>query len=330
VELTRPGSEIAPGPLGSPIVTVVIPTHHRPQRLARLLDALRSQDAPAGSFRVVVVEDGASPPTEDLLDAELTRGELELEVIRNSVAEGPAKARNAGWRQARTPLIAFTDDDCVPVPAWLSEGLRIHEKLPDAVIQGPTEPAPDEKAQISLWSHTVIQKRLGPNYETCNIFYPRAVLESQAGFDESFGPRSAGEDTDLAWRALEAGHRIVFAPRAQVFHAVEHVGLRGKLRLAQRWTPCVRVIAEHPQTRVMLQRGVFWNVWHYLLLRALVSLAGPGWLRRLVLTRYVLQLRARGRTLGAGAWSVPFFLMLDTVETVAIVRGAIRYRTLVL
>ena len=53
--------------------------------------------------------------------------------------------------------------------------------------------------------------------QTCNIAYPVALLERMDGFDEDF-PAPAGEDTDLAQRALSAGAELVGAPDALVYH----------------------------------------------------------------------------------------------------------------
>jgi glycosyltransferase involved in cell wall biosynthesis len=320
--------------VNEPAVSVVVATHNRPARLARLLAALRAQDSQG--FEVIVVDDGSGPETAAVLERELARRELALRVIGHPVARGPAAARNAGWSQARAEFIAFTDDDCTPAPGWLTAALELHAQHPAAIIQGPTEPDPSERGQLTVFSHTVRQTKLGPNYETCNVFYPRSVLAAMDGFDETFAAsegrvlRPVGEDTDLAWRALEAGHTAMFAPGAIVFHAVEDVGPVGALRLAARWTPSIRVLADHPQTRVVLERGVFWNVWHYLLWRSILLLAAPAWLRRPLLLRYLLQLAARGRDRRAGPWAVPFFILHDAVECAAVFRGAVRYRTLVL
>jgi GT2 family glycosyltransferase len=226
--------------------------------------------------------------------------------------------------------VAFTDDDCRPTPGWLEAALAACAACPGAVIQGPTRPDPTESDRGGWLSHTVCIERLGPQYETCNIVYPQALLECLGGFDESFGLRPAGEDTDLAWRAIESGATTAFAPEAVVWHAVEHVGAGGRLRIAARWGPVVRVLAEHPGSRAILFRGRFWNVWHYLLWRSLLSAAGPAWLRRLVLARHLLTLRERARREGAGRGGIAFLLVHDVVECWAIARGAIRYRTLVL
>ena len=135
---------------------------------------------------------------------------------------------------------------------------------------------------------------------------------------------------DLALRAIERGVEPVFAPEAGVRHAVEPIGVRGLLRISSRWGPAVRVYAEHPQARENLYRGRFWNVWHYLLWRSLLAIAGPGWLRRLIVARHLISLRKRAHELGGGDWAIPVLLLDDAVECLAIARAAICYRTFVL
>ncbi len=265
-----------------------------------------------------------------MIAEELARHELCLGALHHAVTRGPAGGRNSGWRVAKAPLIAFTDDDCVPREDWLTAALAVHRERPSTVVQGRTEPDPAELESGGLLSHTQRIEQLGPEYQTCNIFSPRTVRESLDGFDERFGLAPAGEDTDLAWRAIEAGFGTVFAPNAVVRHAVDRVGVRGTLRLAARWSALPRVFAQHPQLRATLNRGVFWTVWHYLLWRSLLALLAPAWLRRLVLTMHLLELRKRARSGGAGPWAIPFLLVHDAVECWALARGAVRYRTLVL
>jgi GT2 family glycosyltransferase len=310
----------------SPQLSVVVCTHDRPERLSALLSSLERQTLAAGAFEVIVVDDGSEPPA--LADGAATAANVRL--IRNHVTSGPAAARNRGWRLARGALIGFTDDDCIADPRWLEAALAAAERNPGAIVQGRTEPVPDELDRLGVLSRTVRVERLGPHYETCNIFYPRALLEELGGFDEAYGTRPAAEDTDLAWRALERGYRAVFADGALVDHAVERLGATGMLRVATRWSEATRVLREHPQTRVMLYRGLFWNVWHYLMWRSVLSSLAPAWLRRLLITRHLLELRKRARVEGGGPWAVPFYLVHDAVECWAIARGAIRYRTWVL
>lgn len=320
------GASAAPG---APVVTVAVATHDRPDRLASLLQALRAQTL-SEAFEVVVVDDGSGPETAAVLDAERARDDLDLLVLRHERARGPSAARNAGWRAARAPLVAFTDDDCAPAPGWLAAGLEAHEGNPQGIVQGRTEPEPAGVEREGVLTRTLRVRRLGPWYETANMFYPRELLAALGGFDEAFGLRPGGEDTDLAHRALGAGRHAVFAANALVHHAVEDLGVTGTLRQAWRWTATVRVFADHPEMRAELNRGVFWSGWHWMVLRSLLALAAPRWLRRFLLLRHALQLHSRARREGAGWWAVPVLLVRDVVETAAVIRGAVRYRTFVL
>ncbi len=309
-----------------PRVSVVVATRDRPERLAALLAALEAQTLAPEEFEIVVVDDASDPPAR-------VPGDGRLRLLRNDAPRGPGGARNAGWRAARGALIAFTDDDCRPRPRWLEAGLAAHEAAREAVVQGATEPDPEERGRLGPFSRTVRVEQLGPQYETCNVFYPRELLERLGGLDEGFGLRPGGEDTDLAWRAIEAGRPTVFCPDAVVRHAVFDLGPRGALRDASRWTETVRVFGRHPAARTMLDHRIFWNVWHYLLVRSILALLLPRRLRALrwaILARHALSLRSRARRAGGGPALMAFLVVYDLVETVAVARGAARHRVLVL
>lgn len=203
----------------------------------------------------------------------------------------------------------------------MAAALPAAERHSGAIVQGLTDPIADERHDNGLLAHTVRIATLGPQYETCNIVYPRAMLAALDGFDESFGSEPAGEDTDLAWRALAAGHTAVLAPDAIARHAVVVQSPHEALRRAGRWGAVVRVFARHPDARVMLHRRCFWNVWHYLMWRSLLSIPAPRWLRCLVLTRHPVLLTHRAREAGVRGpgliAAVPFLAIHDAVECAA-------------
>jgi glycosyltransferase involved in cell wall biosynthesis len=322
-----------------PSVSVVVATRNRPARLRALLASLRRQSLPKTEFEVVVVDDcSEDPATADALERELADGGLNLRVIRRQNAEGPAAARNDGWRVARAPIVAFTDDDCVADAEWLSEGLRACQEQSDGIVQGRTEPDPDEVHLLTPFSRTLTVRDLGPFYQTSNIFYPRSLLERLGGFDSAAYSMPGGEDTDLAWRAIETGAPTSFADGAMVFHAVNQLGPVGKLRFALHWGETMQVFKRHPELRrAVFVHGLFWKYSHYLLVRALIGLALPRslWLIRLRLVwRYAQHVFRRGR--GEGRYEgnspllAPYYVLYDLVELAAIIRAAIRYRMLVL
>ncbi len=178
-----------------------------------------------------------------------------------------------------------------------------------------------------MLARSVRVETCGPQYETCNIAYPRALLERLGGFDEGFGLRPAGEDTDLAWRALAAGARVVFAPDALVRHEVVRLTPRQGLREAARWGDTARLFRRHPGARQMLYGRLFWDVWHYLLLRSLLALALPAPLRRALHAGHLRALARRRRALHGGPGSALYLLAYDVVGTAAMARAAVKHRT---
>src|SRR5437764_15267621 len=95
-----------------PEVSVVVATRDRAPRLLSLIASLRGQTLAPGRFEVIVVDDGSSDGTRELVAAEHDRCAFALNVLEHSGGGGPGAVRNAGLRVARGKRVAFTDDDC--------------------------------------------------------------------------------------------------------------------------------------------------------------------------------------------------------------------------
>jgi glycosyltransferase involved in cell wall biosynthesis len=308
-------------------VSVVVATHNRANDLARLLDGLAAQTRKPDE--VIVVDDGSADGTSAVLDRRRRDGGLPLRVIRRPRAAGPATAREEGWRAASSDLVAFTDDDCVPDPEWLAEGERAWARSPDVFVQGRTAP---QEEHPGPFARTLRVDRMNAAFPTCNMLYPRALLERVGGFDtETYGREPGGEDCDLAWRAIEANARPVFAADAIVYHAVNHPGPLGKLRIAARWTTPMTAYARHPGLRrTQFVHWIFWKDIHYLFVRALIGFLLPTrWsaLRNWMMYPYLKNVWARGRLEGGGILLAPYFMLHDLIEVAAVARAGIRTRT---
>jgi GT2 family glycosyltransferase len=266
-----------------------------------------------------VVDDGPGDVSGSVLADWLADGALDLRVVTLlRGGSGPSAARNAGWRLARGRYVAFTDDDCVVAPDWVESLLAIAGE--DVIVQGRTTPA----GPVGPFDRSLSCDTLGPWFQTCNVLYPTALLEATGGFDERSYP-FVGEDADLAWRAIARGAVPVWAGDARVDHSVARLGPLGALRFASRWTDSVQLFK---RDRSPLVKGIFWQGSHYLLVRALMGLAlrrrAPA-IAAWLCAPYARHLLKRGHPLLA-----PWFVVHDVVETAAIVRGALRYRVVVL
>ena len=301
-------------------LVVVVASKDRPVRLRWLLNALEEQTAP---HELVVVHNSEGPETEALLR------ERGVEHVQAAAGLGPAAMRNIGWRLAKAPLVLFTDDDCRPPRDWVQNALAAARRHPGAIVQGATQPDPDELNVFHHAPHARSQQIAPPHVmaQTCNILYPRAVLERAGGFDETF-PQAVGEDTDLALRARAQGAEYVAAPEMLTYHAVD-AGLIPRLRGTWRWQHMALLVRKHPQLRRELPLGGWaWKAAHArILLAAIGLLARRPWLALPWVLMTPLTYGRHPRALARTATELPGRAVLDAVETAALLRGSLRYRT---
>ena len=208
-----------------PLVSIVIPTYARPERLRDCLTALARQTMPTDAFEIVVVDDGSPQPVVPL-EATAPAGPA-IRVIRQQNG-GPSAARNRGVAEARGELIALTDDDCLPTPTWLETLVTAHRQCPDALVGGMTFNglAHDVFATTSQMIIDLIYEHFNADEASAyfltsnNSLCSRADYGELGGFDTSF-PRAGAEDRDFCdrWRANCRPLRLVPAATLEHRHA---------------------------------------------------------------------------------------------------------------
>lgn len=201
-------------------VSVVIPTYRRPELLERCLDALVRQDYDPARYEIIVADDAAQDGTRRQVEklAERCAGKPRIRYIGVTATQGPAGARNRGWRLARGAVIAFTDDDTVPQPNWLREGLAAMTPERVAVAGSIEMPLPAAPTDYEMNESGLTRAE----FVTANCFVRREALEAVGGFDERF-TAAWREDSDLQFMLMEYYRRqscIGRASRALVVHPV--------------------------------------------------------------------------------------------------------------
>lgn len=249
--------------------SVVIPTCGRPELLLRCLHALRTQTLAGESFEILVVDDGRSDTTRRLVQRLADEAEHpRVRYLRPEGTRGPAAARNAGWRAAHGEVIAFTDDDTVPLADWLAQGLAAMEQGDWAALAGRVvvpwgaEPPTDHVRMTQGLEHT--------EFVTANAFVRRLALQRVHGFDERF-TRAWREDSDLQFRLQDQAGPVGRAEQAIVLHPVRHERWGVSLRQQKNAFFEALLYAKHPQR--YRQRAGGLPPWDYY---AIVGLSGAA------------------------------------------------------
>ena len=215
-------------------VTVVICTYHRPDPLARCLQAAGRLDYP--NYTLCVVDNAA--PTEQTRALAARHGADYLV----APVRGLSRARNVGLRHATGDLVAYLDDDMIPAVGWLRALAAEFGDERVMVATGPVLPLDLAGADPAAQSAAIAGSTLGARrfqldrssphwFERANfggagdgnMAFRRRVFSVFPGFDERLGRGvkiTSGEEHYAFFSVLRLGHRLAYAPDAPVFHPV--------------------------------------------------------------------------------------------------------------
>jgi len=218
------------------VASVIVCTRNRCSALAQLLDSLTQLVTPRElSWELVIVDNGSTDGTAVLLDAFADR--LPIRRVFEP-RKGLSRARNAGLRAARGEILAFTDDDCLPAPDWLSAIVQEFAHDPGlAGLGGRVELHDPRDFPITIRTSRT-RETLTSAYQLpglmvgCNMAFARWTVAAVGEFDITLGagtPVGSAEDTDYLYRALLRGLRIEYVPEVFVAHnhgrrQIEEVG----------------------------------------------------------------------------------------------------------
>jgi len=167
-------------------VDVVIPTFRRPEALASCIKSLELQTVAPASIEVV-----------DDSDTDY----------------GPGASRNIGWKRGSGRFVAFIDDDCLAEHDWVE---NIQKTFIEHDIGGLEGGITTTDNNGEVFDFNPPNRFRWNRFKTANLAIRRDVLEDIGGFDERYYMHR--EDTDLAWRVIDSGFKMAWAPWCRVHH----------------------------------------------------------------------------------------------------------------
>lgn len=291
-----------------PQLSIIIPTYNRVETLCACLEALCRQTQSAEDFEVIVVVDGSTDGTCEMLTNLTTPYELRVYWQSRS---GCGAARNRGVEVAAGRYCLFLDDDIIADPLLVAEHLKAQSAQEGIVGLGQlTLKLPDRAdgfaCYIAEWWKDHYTRLNGamrlPSFLDCysgNVSVPRAALLEAGGFAVDL-PRS--EDVELGYRLKLRGLSFVYIPEA-IGHQDYRKGSREIVFDSEKsGLASVELYRRHPSMLPSLRLGRF-------------SMAS---LREILLRRLLLYigiptrpLEMFGRLLGRSSWARAWYHFLD-------------------
>ncbi len=202
--------------------SIVVPVYNRPEEIRELLESLVRQDFDA-PFEVVIVEDGSSESSEDIVNKFESKLQISYHYKENS---GPGDSRNYGMQKAKGNYYIILDSDCILPKHYLTEVDRELKQEFVHCFGGPdaahTSFSDVQKAINYVMTSFFTTGGIRGGKKSVGKFQPRSFNMgiSKEAFEKvgGFGLIHPGEDPDLTFRIWEAGFETRLFPEAYVYH----------------------------------------------------------------------------------------------------------------
>lgn len=238
-----------------PRISVIVCTRNGSATLDACLASLTLLDYP--NYEVLVIDDGS---THDIQS--ITQRHTRIRYHRQKAA-GLSVARNTGAQLATGSILAYTDDDCIAEPDWLTHLVGGFDEESCSAVGGPNiPPTPRNRTEAIIAAapgapvHVLLDDTEAEHLPGCNLAIRKSALQAIGGFRPSY--HAAGDDVDICWRLREAGGRLRFVPGAMVWHHRRYQTRAYLRQQAGYGTAEALLMRDHPQ-RFGLLGGARWT-----------------------------------------------------------------------
>lgn len=205
----------------APWVSIIMSTYNRAHLLKKSLQCLALQTLSLDLFEIIVINDGSTDNTAAVCE-EMVKALPNMRYLSIAENAGWGNALNLGVRQARSDLLIFTDDDCLPLKDWaerMLDALKKHALVAGCIIS-PLSNFVKLCHNISEFHPFMEGRKAGPVdfIAGANMGFRRSLFEEVGGF---YSENTINSDMRFILEARQLGHQIYFIPEAVIIHDPE-------------------------------------------------------------------------------------------------------------
>ena len=216
-------------------ISLIVCTYNRCQSLGEILERIAVQVVPDDiAWEVIVVDNNSTDATREVVEEVSRRFPGRFRYVFEK-QQGLSFARNAGIKESRSDVVAFTDDDVTFEPNWLwnltsnllsgewaGAGGRITPIWAKPLPKWMSVDDPHTMGPFALFDQGEQPGQLNRPPYGGNMAFHRTTFEKFGVFRTELGRSRdslhGGEDTEFGGRLLAAGARLRYEPKAEVFH----------------------------------------------------------------------------------------------------------------
>lgn len=215
-------------------ISLVICTYNRSGYLPGSLESINLQTIDKSLFEVVVVNNASTDDTSAVVRGYMARNPQINISYYFEQNKGLSFARNRGIAEAKSPLIAYVDDDVILTPDYLKELIKFFDANSNAAGAGGKVIPKYESGSEPVWmskylagfvgnvNHGTEVKRFTPAMKYpagCNMIYKKDILLKAGGFNNELKFRS--DDKYIFYKVQEVSPEIYYLPDAWLYHYID-------------------------------------------------------------------------------------------------------------
>ncbi len=248
------------------MISVIICTFNRADSLRRVLKSLINQEgcADRNLWELLIIDNNSNDQTKEIVENFITNSSVCIRYIFEP-RQGKTYALNTGITKSRGEILAFTDDDVIVDKRWVAAIIEASTTYPHKGFGGKVIPLwPDFIPQWiqptgpfarQIVGGAIVAHGLGYGNKTreygkgmwipigANMFFRREVFEKYGVFRTDMGPKGkilgTDEDCEIGFRLRTHGEKLLYYPKAIVYHPVDPRRLSQEYLLKYAWNAAI-------------------------------------------------------------------------------------------
>ncbi|MDG6250544.1 glycosyltransferase [Methanocalculus sp.] len=196
-------------------ISIICPVFNEEGNISQLIESLMEQINDTNEFEILIVDNNSTDNTVKIIQ------KYPVKLVSENSTQSSYAARNKGLKHAKGEVIAFIDSDCIASPEWIKEGIEALVAEDADMVGGNVQFYYSEERTAAELYDSIMNMQMEHNIrernvaKTANLFVRTEVFKKIGLFPDDV---QSGGDVQWTGKATQKGFKLVYAPKAVVYH----------------------------------------------------------------------------------------------------------------